>query len=102
MVATLLLGFAVGLVGLLALLMWSDARDARDAAAGPSAAVSEAGSSTAGHALADHNVALPIESFAGVVPDNAAELAEAHAATTPHCLPPRRATWSRSTWSSRT
>ena len=80
MVATLLLGFAVGLVGLLALLMWSDARDARDAAAGPSAAVSDAGSSTAGHALADHNVALPIESFAGVVPDNAAELAEAHAA----------------------
>ena len=79
MVATLLLGFAVGLVGLLALLMWSDARDARDAAAGPSAAVSEAGS-TSGHALADHNVALPIESFAGVVPDNADELAEAHAA----------------------
>ena len=30
---------------------------------------------------ADHNTALPIESFAGVVPENADELAEAHAAT---------------------
>jgi nitrite reductase (NO-forming) len=80
MVATMLLGFAVGLVGLLALLMWLDARDAGDGAAAPAGAVSEAGSSTAGHALADHNVALPIESFAGVVPGNAAELAEAHKA----------------------
>ena len=80
MVATLLLGFTVGIVGFLALLMWSDARDARDDAAASAAPVSERDVDTAGQAQADHNVALPIESFAGVVPANAAELAEAHTA----------------------
>ena len=33
---------------------------------------------TSGHGIADHNTALPLASFAGVVPENAAELAEAH------------------------
>ena len=80
MVATLLLGFAVGIIGFLALLMWSDARDARDDAAASAAPVSERDVDTGGQAQADHNVALPIESFAGVVPANAAELAEAHKA----------------------
>jgi nitrite reductase (NO-forming) len=73
MVATLLLGFAVGVVGFFALLMWADARDSRDAAAQPAA-------STAGHEHAEYNTALPLNSFAGVVPENAAELAEAHPA----------------------
>ena len=36
---------------------------------------------TAGTQAADHNTALPLDSFAGVVPENSAELAEAHAAT---------------------
>ena len=71
MVATLLLGFTVAIVGVFALMMWADAHEARDAAAQPAPAH--------GHAV-DHNVALPLNSFAGVVPENAAELAAAHKA----------------------
>jgi nitrite reductase (NO-forming) len=72
MVATMLLGAAVAVVGFFALLMWADARDSRDAAATTSGA--------AGQDATDHNVALPLNSFAGVVPENATELAEAHKA----------------------
>ena len=43
MVATLLLGFTVAVVGFFALMMWADARDARDAAAQPAAAAEHAG-----------------------------------------------------------
>ena len=50
-------------------MMWADARKSRDAAAQPAPAHN--------HAV-DHNVALPLNSFAGVVPENAAELAAAH------------------------
>jgi nitrite reductase (NO-forming) len=72
-VATLLLGFAVAVVGFFALLMWSDARDRDSQPAELAPAV------TAGHDHAtDHNTALPLNSFAGVVPENAEELAEAH------------------------
>jgi nitrite reductase (NO-forming) len=67
-VAALLLGILVAVLGFFALMMWADARDSRDAAARP------AGQD---HAT-DHNVALPLNSFAGVVPENAAELAAAH------------------------
>jgi nitrite reductase (NO-forming) len=74
MVATMLLGFLVAVLGFIALLMWADARESRDAAATPAHGI-------AGHDHAtDHNVALPLNSFAGVVPGNAAELAEAHRA----------------------
>ena len=76
MFATMLLGFTVALVGIFALLMWADARDSRDAAAATVAPASAPVSATA-----DHNVALPLASFAGVVPENATELAEAHKAT---------------------
>ena len=79
MVATLLLGLLVGLVGFFALLMWADARDAREPAR-PAAAVDAASE-------IDHNVALPLESFAGIVPENAAELAIAHKPVTA-TLPP--------------
>jgi len=65
MVATMLLGLTVSVVGFFALLMWADARDSRDAAE-PAAPAT------------DHNVALPLNSFAGVVPANAQELAAAH------------------------
>ena len=68
-VAAMLLGILVAVLGFVVLLMWADARDSRDAAAQPA--------SVHGHA-ADHNVALPLSSFAGVVPENAAELAAAH------------------------
>jgi nitrite reductase (NO-forming) len=67
-VAALLLGILVAVLGFFALMMWADARDSGDAAARP------AGQD---HAT-DHNVALPLNSFAGVVPENAAELAAAH------------------------
>ncbi|HEX5800261.1 MAG TPA: multicopper oxidase domain-containing protein, partial [Gaiellaceae bacterium] len=79
-VAALLLGLTAGVVGIFAVLMWADARDGSDAsAATPAAAVEGAGDEAADqHAAADHNTALPLASFAGVVPENAAELAEAH------------------------
>jgi nitrite reductase (NO-forming) len=69
--AAVLLGIAVGIIGFFALMMWADARDARDegnaSAAAPPAAQQHAG-------------ALPLNSFAGVVPANAQALAEAHKA----------------------
>ena len=73
MVATMLLGFAVAVVCLFALLMWSDARRAHDdtAAAVPSVAVVD----TADHA---HAAIGSLESFAGDAPANAADLAAAH------------------------
>ena len=81
MVATMLLGLTLGVVGFFALMMWADARDARDDAAQPVAASETDSAAVAGQEhVADHNVALPLASFAGVVPENAAELAEAHKA----------------------
>jgi nitrite reductase (NO-forming) len=74
--AALLLGLLVGALRIVAVLMWADARQAREdssAAAAPAAA--------AGHDHAtDHNTALPLNSFAGVVPSNPQALAEAHKA----------------------
>jgi nitrite reductase (NO-forming) len=75
-VVALFLGIALGVVAFFALLMWADARDSRDAADAAPAAAPAADSA----AHANHNTALPIESFAGVVPDNAQELAAAHKA----------------------
>ena len=72
--AALLLGLAVAVLAFFALMMWADARDARDTPA------AETGASATTHEATDHNTALPLSSFAGVVPENAAELAEAHAA----------------------
>ena len=70
-VAAMLLGLAVGAIGIFALMMWADARESRGAEApAQPAAVQDA--------APDHNVALPLNSFAGVVPENAAELAAAH------------------------
>jgi nitrite reductase (NO-forming) len=68
-VAALLLGILVAVLGFVALLMWVDARDSRDAVVPPASAEGR---------VVDHNVALPLSSFAGVVPENAAELAVAH------------------------
>ena len=78
MVATMMLGFTLAVVGFFALMLWADARESRDGAAEPAAA---AGATPASHDHAtDHNTALPLNSFAGVVPENAAALAEAHKA----------------------
>ena len=71
-VATILLGFAVGVVGVIALLLWSDARNARDEAGGAPVAAQPANH--------DHESAQPLNSFASVVPANAQALAEAHKA----------------------
>ena len=69
-IAALFLGLMVAVLGIAALLMWLDARDARnDAGAGAASATHE-----------DHNTALPLNSFAGQVPENALDLAEAHKA----------------------
>jgi nitrite reductase (NO-forming) len=73
--AALLLGILVAVVGFFALLMWADARgDDRSSSAVPAA------TPVAHDHATDHNTALPLNSFAGVVPANAQALAEAHRA----------------------
>ena len=83
--AAVLLGLLVGIVAFFAVLMWLDARD--DETASPAAAPAAAPHN---HAT-DHNTALPLSSFAGIVPANAQELAAAHKATDA-TLPPIPAT----------
>jgi nitrite reductase (NO-forming) len=78
MVASMLLGIAVAVLLFFSLLMWADARDARSG--GSAAAAPAATEAPATSHPADHNVALPLNSFAGVVPENAQEVAEAHKA----------------------
>ena len=91
LVAIILLGIAVGVFAIAAVTTMYAADDARDEARSIAARVAgtdEASAAAAsGPAVADHNTALPLNSFAGVVPENAAELAEAH---TPYdaTLPP--------------
>jgi nitrite reductase (NO-forming) len=81
-VAAVLLGLLVAVLGMFALLMWADARKSDDGADVAQTALNAAGPSAAGTGqVADHNTALPLDSFAGVVPDNADELAKAHPAT---------------------
>ena len=92
-VIAMLLGLAVAVIGFFALLMWADARNARDE--GGTAAPQPASQAAAHEGAADHNTALPIESFAGVVPENADELAAAHKATDATLPPSPRATSSR-------
>ena len=72
-VAAMLLGVLVAFLGLFALLMWADARTARE-----DANVAAVQPNEGAAAAAEHNTALPLDSFAGVVPDNAQELAAAH------------------------
>jgi nitrite reductase (NO-forming) len=73
-VATLLLGIGVGVVCFFVLMLWADARNARDDA---SAAAASAQPAAVAH---QHAGALPLNSFAGTVPANAQALAEAHKA----------------------
>ena len=72
-VVAVFLGLMFPIVAAAAILLWNDARAARGDA---SAAAGQATEGAAVHS--DHNTALPIESFAGVVPGNAQELAKAH------------------------
>ena len=81
--AAMLLGFTVAVVGVFALLMWADVREVRESSTQEAGqpAPETAGKQPAAHDHAtDHNTALPLASFAGVVPENAAQLAEAHKA----------------------
>ena len=84
-IAAMLLGLLVAVVGIFALMMWADAREARDAA---NTAAVDAKTGAAAHEA--HNTALPLNSFAGVVPGNAQELAAAHKAydATMPAIPP--------------
>jgi nitrite reductase (NO-forming) len=75
-VAALLLGFAVAAVGFFALLMWADAREARDDAS--ATAPQASGQQASRESASAQNVAQPLESFAGTAPDNAEALAQAH------------------------
>jgi hypothetical protein len=71
MFAAIMLGLTVSVVGLLALFMWSDARDAREPA--PAAAIGNA-HDPAPAAESDvhaHTTAAGLESYAGVSPANA-------------------------------
>ena len=72
-VAALLLGLLVAVVGFFALMLWADAREARDDANSAAAEATAGASAEQGHASA-----LPLDSFAGKVPANAQALAEAH------------------------
>jgi nitrite reductase (NO-forming) len=67
--AAVLLGLLVGVIGVFTLLLWADARD--EGGSGTAVAAAQP-------AALDHNTALPLNSFAGVVPANAQELAAAH------------------------
>jgi nitrite reductase (NO-forming) len=73
-IVVVLLGIAVSVLAVAALTSMQAADDARDEANATSA--QRAGHD---HATAD-NTALPLNSFAGVVPENAQELAQAHQA----------------------
>jgi nitrite reductase (NO-forming) len=76
MVATMLLGLLVGVLGPFALLMWLDSHKARSgAASAPAATASD--HTMAGHTMAE-GMSMPTESFAGAAPANAADLAAAH------------------------
>src|SRR5215207_3627750 len=79
-IAAVLLGLAVAVVMVFALMLWADARRSSDEPNAANATASE-GTVTAEHTTTDHNTALPLASFAGVVPENSAELAEAHKAS---------------------
>jgi nitrite reductase (NO-forming) len=70
--AAVVLGLLVGLLAMIAVLLWLDARDDTTPASASPVPAADA------HTAADHNTALPLNSFAGVVPTNAQALAEAH------------------------
>ena len=84
--AAILLGLAVSALVVFAIVVGQAADEARDEAqaakAAPTAAAPKASTqSPASHTAADHNVALPLQSFAGKTGANAEELAKAHVAT---------------------
>ncbi len=82
-IATVMLGLALGVVGVLAVMMWADSREHRDQAT-PSGATGAA-AAPAAHTHAATGEGLT--SYAGAAPENAEQLAAAHKAF-PAQLPP--------------
>jgi nitrite reductase (NO-forming) len=72
-VVSLLLGILVAALGFFALMMWADAREAKDAAKSAEAKISKAAAAPASSAQLG-----ALESFAGASPANAEDLAAAH------------------------
>jgi nitrite reductase (NO-forming) len=83
----LLLGIAVGVLSVSAVVMMKIADDARDDAHAAAASSDHSGHAAAlttdhsGHTATSSNVSLPLESFAGKTAADAEALAKAHAAT---------------------
>ena len=76
-IVSMLLGILVAVLALFALMMWSDAHDAKKAADRPAARVTQAAPAAATDVHA-HATAAGLESYAGAAPANAAALAAAH------------------------
>jgi nitrite reductase (NO-forming) len=83
-ILALFLGLAVVVLGAVAVVLMQAADEARDeakaAAAGQPAATATGHDHATNEAAATGNVSLPLQSFAGQVPENAEALAKAHAA----------------------
>src|SRR6266480_7541943 len=73
-VLSLLLGLLVAVLGFFALLMWGDARHAKEAANRAAAKVTAAGS----HSMAGTGTTGGLTSYAGAAPANADAVAAAH------------------------
>jgi nitrite reductase (NO-forming) len=71
----MILGVLVAVLGLVAVLMWTDAHDAKTAANRAAASAASAAPAADMHA---HATAAGLESYAGAAPANADALAEAH------------------------
>ena len=79
-VVSLLLGLLVGVLGFVAVAMWSDARDARHSANASQAATANDSASMPGMDMSAQAAAAPseLQSYAGAAPTNAAAIAAAH------------------------
>ena len=75
-ILALFLGIAVAILAIVAVVLVKTADDARDEAKIAAGATDHSTHSTA----SSGEVSLPLQSFAGAVPENAEALAEAHAA----------------------
>src|SRR4051794_10237134 len=91
-VATVLLGLSVGIGAIFSLMMWADARDARDQAAPPAtltaaAQPSDSGTDMGGMDMGAASSGATLTSYAGAAPADADALAAAHRPF-PAALPP--------------
>jgi hypothetical protein len=78
MVATVLLGLAVGIGAIFSVLMWADAHDAREQAARPATLTTSADQSHGGMNMGAAAVDGGLTSFDGAAPEDAEALATAH------------------------